>query len=155
MSTTASGFDPDDPALSPRADRPREGGRDHGSGDRIAGAGGRGRGVAGHGAIHAPGPATDGPQPDGAGAAYRRVARDDPQLGTGKALPDRRGACPVAGAGQGARDRAPRPDLKTAGTMPIRDFFDHTPGAACPPLRPVTSVYLIHAWTVCDMEIGI
>ena len=44
--------------------------------------------------------------------AHRRVARDDPQLGTGETLPDRRGMRPSAGARQGAGDRATRADLK-------------------------------------------
>ena len=46
------------------------------------------------------------------GAAHRRAARDHPQLGTGQALPDRRGVRPVAGARQGAGDRAARAQMR-------------------------------------------
>ena len=51
-----------------------------------------------------------------------RVARDDPQLGTGQALPDRRGPRPAAGARQGAGDRAPRP-VKSHDRRLARIFF--------------------------------
>ena len=46
------------------------------------------------------------------GAVHQRAARDDSQLGTGEALPDRRGTCPAAGARQGPGDCAPHSDLK-------------------------------------------
>ena len=36
--------------------------------------------------VHTPRPTAPGAQPDGDGAAHRRAARDDPQLGTGEAL---------------------------------------------------------------------
>lgn len=59
-----------------------------------------------------PGPAAIGRYPDEAGTTYRRAARDDLQLGTVQALPDRGSVFLVAGARQGAGDRIPRVDLK-------------------------------------------
>ena len=50
--------------------------------------------------------------PDRVGAAHRRVARDDPQLGAREALSNRGGARPAAGARQGPGNRASRADLK-------------------------------------------